>query len=348
MPRFAGALYPRVRGAGPLWAYSGLFVRVRLLLCHLSLCFAQTHTAGHKRRGEARERLRLRLRRDDLRRVQVRLEGEDGVVVAELAPRGLARGPVLLRRLVPLHVVHAQPRDQVGVRVAVGEDEEVDRVRLRLDEPLELVGEEVGGGDEGLDDSYLDIAGEFGSIRMGNTDDALDRMDGAVPSNWDENGNGGFAIGGKQGAGNETISFMAPAVSGISVYGFTSSEGTESGMGANYSNGPITVVYQSGEDGTNSETLIAANISMAGATVGFSSGDRDAAGTKSEHTSMGVKYTMGDLDVYYTSQKDGAGTKTKTALGGYYTIAPGLSAALETADNGSNQTTTYAHLQVSF
>jgi hypothetical protein len=205
-----------------------------------------------------------------------------------------------------------------------------------------------GAGEGNVDDSYLDISGEFGSIRMGNTDDALDRMDGAVPSNWDENGNGGFAIGGKQGEGNETISFMAPSMSGIAVYGFTSSEGTESGMGANYSNGPITVVYQSGEDGTNSETLIAANISMAGATVGFSSGDRDAAGTKSEHTSMGVKYTMGDLDVYYTSQKDGAGTKTKTALGGYYTIAPGLSAALETADNGSDETTTYAHLQVSF
>jgi outer membrane protein OmpU len=204
------------------------------------------------------------------------------------------------------------------------------------------------GGDEGLDDSYLDISGEFGSIRMGNTDDALDLNDGVVPSNWDENGNGGFAIGGKQGAGNETISFTAPSISGIKVYGFTSSEGSESGMGVNYSNGPITVMYQSGEDGTNSETLIAANISMAGATVGFSSGDRDAAGTKTEHTSMGVKYTMGDLDVYYTSQKDGAGTKTKTALGGYYTIAPGLSGALETADDGANNTTTYAHLQVSF
>ena len=107
-------------------------------------------------------------------------------------------------------------------------------------------------------------------------------------------------------------------------------------------------MYQSGEDGTNSETLIAANITVAGATVGFSSGDRDAAGTKTEHTSMGVKYKMGDLDVYYTSQKDGAGTKTKTALGGYYAIAPGLQGALETADDGSDNTTTYAHLKVSF
>jgi hypothetical protein len=203
-----------------------------------------------------------------------------------------------------------------------------------------------------VDDSYLDLSGDFGSIRMGNTDDALDLNDGAVPSNWDENGHsGGFAIGGKQGAGNETISFTAPTISGIKAYGFSSSNGSESGMGVNYSNGPITVMYQSGEDGTNSETLIAANFSMAGATIGFSSGDREAAGgAKTTATSMGVKYSVSSaLDMFYVSQKNAKGEKNKTSLGGYYTIAPGLSAALETADDGqTNETTTYAHLQVSF
>ena len=207
------------------------------------------------------------------------------------------------------------------------------------------------GGDEGLDDSYLDIAGEFGSIRMGNTDDALDRMDGPVPSNWDESGHaGGFAIGGKQGAGNETISFIAPTVSGIKAYGFSSSNGSESGMGVNYAMGPVSVMYQTGEDGTSSETLIAANLTMAGATIGFSSGDRDTAGTKVTATSMGVKYTVNSaMNVYYVSQKNAKGEKNKTSLGGYYTIAPGLEAALETADDGqTNETTTYAHLKVSF
>ena len=208
------------------------------------------------------------------------------------------------------------------------------------------------GGDEGLDDSYLDIAGEFGSVRMGNTDDALDRMDGAVPSNWDESGHaGGFAIGGKQGAGNETISFIAPTVSGLKAYGFSSSNGSESGMGVNYAMGPVSVMYQTGEDGTNSETLLAANLSMAGATIGFSTGDREAAGgTKTTATSMGVKYTVNSaMNVFYVSQKNAKGEKNKTSLGGYYTIAPGLQAALETADDGeTNETTTYAHLKVSF
>jgi hypothetical protein len=207
-------------------------------------------------------------------------------------------------------------------------------------------------GVQGLDDTYLDISGDFGAIRMGNTDDILDRMDGSVPSNWDENGHaGGFAIGGAQGTDEATISFSAPSVSGISAYGFTSAEGAASGMGVNYSTGPVSVMYQTGEDGTDSETLVAANFSMAGATIGFSSGEREAVGgTKTKGTSMGVKYTVNsDLNVYYVSQKNAAGEKNKTSLGGYYTIAPGLTAALETADDGeTNQTTTYAHIQVSF
>jgi len=200
-----------------------------------------------------------------------------------------------------------------------------------------------------VDDSYLDLSGDFGSIRMGNTDDALDLNDGLVPANWDENGHSGsLAIGGKQGTGNETISFTAPSISGVKVYGMTSAEGAQSGMGINYSNGPIAVMYQAGEDGTSSESLMAVNFTMAGATVGFSSGDAESGATKTEYNSMGVKYSLGDLDLYYVNQKDGKATKTKTSLGGYYSIAPGLSAALETADNGSNSTTTYAHLSVSF
>ena len=209
----------------------------------------------------------------------------------------------------------------------------------------------VGNGlasSPGLDDTYLDIAGEFGSVRMGNTDDALDVNDGIVPSNWDESGNGGMAIGGAQGAGEATVSFTAPAVSGIKVYGFTSAEGAASGMGANYSMGPVSVMYQSGEDGTSSESLMAVNVSMGGATIGFSSGDTDNAGTKDTATSMGVKYAMGDLSMYYVSQKNAKAEKTKTSLGGYYSIAPGLTAALETADDGSGDASTYAHLQVSF
>jgi hypothetical protein len=209
------------------------------------------------------------------------------------------------------------------------------------------LGADSGSQGNHVDDSYLDIAGEFGSLRMGNTDDVLDLKDGLVPSNWDEKGNSGsLAIGGAQGD-NETISFTAPKISGIEVYGMTSAEGLNSGMGVNYSNGPIAVMYQMGDIGATSRTLAAVNFSMAGVTAGYSSGESEAAGgTKTKYTSYGVKYSMGAMDLYYTQQKDGTAA-SKNAIGGYYAIAPGLQAALESADNGTT-TTTYAHLKVSF
>ena len=201
-------------------------------------------------------------------------------------------------------------------------------------------------GDQHMDDSYLDISGDFGSFRAGNTDDALDRMDGANPANWDENGWGGVGLNTQP---DVMASFIAPTVSGITVYGSSTAEGATSGMGVNYSNGPITAVYQSWTSGTQDNTLLAVNFAMAGATIGFSTGDQDAAGTKTESTAMGVKYAVNDaLNLFYTSGKDTKAESTQSAIGGYYTIAPGLTAAFESMDDGTGDNTTYAHLSVSF
>jgi hypothetical protein len=200
--------------------------------------------------------------------------------------------------------------------------------------------------DAHVDHSYLDISGDFGAFRAGNTDDALDRMDGLNPANWDESGWGGVGLNTQTAV---MASFIAPTVSGITVYGSSTAEGATSGMGVKYANGPISAIYQSWTAGTQDNTLLAVNFAMAGATIGFSTGDQDAAGTKTESSAMGVKYTVNDaLKIFYTSGKDAKADKTGTALGGYYTIAPGLTAAFETMDDGSADTQTYAHLQVAF
>ena len=199
----------------------------------------------------------------------------------------------------------------------------------------------------GTDDSYFDVSGDFGSFRAGNTDDALDRMDGANPANWDESGWGGIGLNTQTAV---MASFIAPTVSGLTVYGSTTAEGAAGGMGVNYTNGPITAVYQSWTASNQDNTLLAVNFTMAGATIGFSSGDRDTgASGKTESNAMGVKYTVNDaLSIFYTSGKDAKADKNGTALGGYYTIAPGLTAAFETMDDGTANNQTYAHLQVSF
>jgi len=201
-------------------------------------------------------------------------------------------------------------------------------------------------GDQHVDDSYLDISGDFGAVRVGNTDDALDRMDGVNPATWDEAGWGGVAF---ETQPSVMASYISPTVSGVTLYGSSTAEGAASGVGLKYANGPITAVYQSWTKGTQDNTMMAVNFTMAGATIGFSTGDQDAAGTKTESSAMGVKYSVNDaLDLYLTSGKDTKAEKTQTAIGGYYTIAPGLQAAFESMDDGAGENTTYAHLKVSF
>ena len=204
--------------------------------------------------------------------------------------------------------------------------------------------------DQHVDDSYLDISGDFGSIRLGDTDDALDRMDGAMPSNWDEAGNGGFAVGGD----GMRASIMLPSVSGATAYASSSAEGAYSGYGINYANGPVSVVYQTGTNGITDQSLVAVNVAMAGLTVGFGSGNNDdgtnVAGSKTDFSAMGAKYTVNDqLKVYYTSQKQ-KGQSTANAIGGYYQVAPGLQLAAETASSAATPsvTSTYGHVKVSF
>ena len=93
-------------------------------------------------------------------------------------------------------------------------------------------------------DSYIDIAGDFGNIRMGYTDDALDLNDGAFGSNMDLEGTGGPASGAINGTAvggdSQNISWTSPSVGGAKVYVSVDADGANTAYGANYSMGMIT------------------------------------------------------------------------------------------------------------
>ena len=198
--------------------------------------------------------------------------------------------------------------------------------------------------DAHVDDSYIDISGDFGAIRLGDTDTALDRFDGVSPSIWTEN-SGGHAIS----ADAMMASFIAPTISGATIYADSTANGDYTGMGVNYKNGPVTLMYQTSTNGTTDSTLMAANFSMAGVTVGMSTRDKNDAGTKTEATSAGIKYDVNDaMGVYYVTEKDTKASKSQSAVGASYTIAPGLSTFVESFDDGDGTTTTYAELKVTF
>lgn len=206
-----------------------------------------------------------------------------------------------------------------------------------------------GAGNANAEDTYIDLSGDFGSVRLGDTDDALDRMDGVNPSNWDNEGIAqtatSMAIGGD---GDANISFMSPSISGATFYGATTAEGANTGMGVNYSAGPVTVMAQNGQNGTSEENLIAASMTFAGIRVGFSSGTTQAtqASAKVKYRAMGAQYTMGGAVLTATSQKL-VGGDTYSNVGVAYTVAPGMSVVLESGSQGA-ASGTYAHLNVTF
>jgi hypothetical protein len=208
----------------------------------------------------------------------------------------------------------------------------------------------------GVNDSYIDISGSFGSLRMGNTDDALDRMDGALPHNWDMEGNLALQanVGGDQT--EENISFISPSMSGVTVYGSATANGDTNGMGITYKNGPVNLVYQSGRvDGTKTpradETMVGASFTAGAFTVGagHNTAELDAGG-KTKTNEVGVMYTMGDITLVGLQSK--AGAAKYNSVGISYSIAPGFSFSAESAEltgaGADSDSETYMGLHVSF
>ena len=204
------------------------------------------------------------------------------------------------------------------------------------------------------EDTYIDLSGDFGSVRMGDTDDALDRMDGVMPSNWDNEGIAQGTAGAADTAhaigadGDANISFISPSISGATVYGATTAEGANTGMGINYGAGPVTVMYQQGQNGTSEEMMMAAEITFSGLRVGFGQASTQAnqADAKVKYRAMGAQYTMGAAKLTATSQKQ-VGGETYSNVGVSYTVAPGMTVVLESGSQ-DDQNGTYAHLNVTF
>jgi predicted porin len=191
-------------------------------------------------------------------------------------------------------------------------------------------------------DSYIDIAGDFGSIRMGNTDNALDRMDGALPENMDLEGVADSGVAGAIGKDEVGISFISPSFNGITVYGSTTAEGSNTGVGANYKAGPMEVMVQSG---SADQTAMAAKFTAGPVTVQVGAINVGKSTSKKEYRQFGASYTMGDVKFVATSQKEG--TNKYSNIGAKYTVAPGLSVAAESGTQGSNSGT-WVSVAVSF
>jgi hypothetical protein len=217
-------------------------------------------------------------------------------------------------------------------------------------------------------DSWLEISGEFGSLRMGSTDDVLDLNDGVLAANMDLETTGtpdydindtdspaitGTAIGGD----NTQIGYTSPTISGAKVYASVDADGGNTEYGVNYTMSGITLMAQQ-NDGAS---VVGASFSAGGFKIGMGRSQKDATSSRKKISAsdIGVSYTMGDITVVATSAR---GTEANTAnrkdtyqnVGVSYAIAPGVTAMIETAsydrsdDNQYDGQSTWVALAIDF
>jgi len=215
-----------------------------------------------------------------------------------------------------------------------------------------------------VNDAYVQVDGDFGTLRAGQTDGALDRMDGALAANMDLEGTGsGSVTGGVQnlsataiGADSQNISLHLPSMSGLSIYGETQADGAGSGLGANYTLAGIGLMVQQVTGGTGADsTAMGATFGLGGikVNVGSTTKDKTAAVAKTTANDIGMSYTMGEITLVATSARGKQGTRTDkySNVGVKYAIAPGISAMVESGQSTVNNVeldATWAALSVAF
>ena len=211
-----------------------------------------------------------------------------------------------------------------------------------------------------VEDAFMTVSGDFGTLIMGETDMVNDRNDGALGINNDvfslEPITHGAYIGtDTTDSTSANIGFESPTMNGIKVYaGAVPAGGSQ--LGANFSLGAISMHVQtaSGFTAGLDETSMGAKGSFGGVTVAMGKKQEDASGTKTDSSDLAIKYAVNDaLTVSFLVEegKQGSTKHEKQSMEAEYAIAPGLSfyigtSSIDTA--GTTDSGAAAALSVSF
>ena len=215
-----------------------------------------------------------------------------------------------------------------------------------------------------MEDSYMELSGDFGAIRMGNTDMAGDVKDGVLGRNSDVYSfgvNSVFPSGATDYTDTQimdndsdtSISYYSPSISGLQVYGGAVID-KEQVMGINYSFSGFNLMYQNGSKAGLDENVIGVGFSMAGVSINMGKKREKTVSTVTNSSDLNLKYSVSDaLTVSYLIQKgkQGSTKHSKSGLEAEYIIAPGVAAyvGLNNADNGTkSDDSTGAAIVVSF
>jgi hypothetical protein len=210
-----------------------------------------------------------------------------------------------------------------------------------------------------VEDAFMTVAGDFGTLILGETDMVNDRNDGALGINNDVFTLQPVAHGTHIGTDTSdstsaNIGFESPTMNGMKVYaGAVPNGGSQ--MGANFQIGGISVMAQTANSfGKGDEVSVGAKMGVGGATIAMGKKQEDLNGTKIDSMDLTIKYAVNDaMTVSFMVEEGKAGTvkHENQGLEVAYSIAPGLTAYVGTANVDTAGTSTSgaaAALSVSF
>ena len=210
-----------------------------------------------------------------------------------------------------------------------------------------------------VEDAFMTVAGDFGTLILGETDMVNDRNDGALGINNDVFTLQPVAHGTHIGTDTSdsiaaNIGFESPTMNGMKVYaGAVPNGGSQ--MGANFQIGGISVMAQSANSfGRGDEVSVGAKMGVGGATIAMGKKQEDLDGTKIDSMDLTIKYAVNDaMTVSFMVEEGKSGTvkHENQGLEVAYSIAPGLTAYVGTATvdtAGTSASGTAAALSVSF
>jgi hypothetical protein len=218
-------------------------------------------------------------------------------------------------------------------------------------------------GDSITEDAYIDVTGDFGGFRIGQTDLAGDRMDGVLGKNKDV-----YTIGSTSTSASSahygtdltdedddtSISYVSPSMSGFTVYGSAIPDGLNQ-MGVNFSLGGMSVMIQQASGSSKGdEVTVGAGLSVAGIGINVGKKQEDNDGTKIDSSDLNLLYSVNDSTTMSILMQEGKSSSQKHTMTGVeikYAIAPGATAYIgyETTDlDGTKDSGMGAVLSVSF
>jgi len=217
------------------------------------------------------------------------------------------------------------------------------------------------GDDAITEDAYIEVSGDFGGFRIGQTDMAGDRMDGVLGKNKDV-----YTIGATSTSGtyygtdvadfiqDTSISYVSPSMNGLTVYGGAVPNG-QSQMGINFSLGGMALMIQQQSGASvGDEVSVGAGLSVAGIGINVGKKQEDLNGTKTDSSDLNLAYSLNDsakMTVLLQEGKRSGAKHTSTGVEIAYTIAPGATAYIgyESTDKaGDKDSGMGAVLSVSF